>query len=153
MRQPWPSSLPPHMLLKNLEDLLRAGGHLVDEVAAIEIETLGPQKTSARMPFHHGDPGLEPIGKHRAAAGFHQRHILELVPGQYGAFARAAEDHAIVAELEPGPDRAAHRQKADDRRRDRRPPDAASGGEEDDAAQLGDAGEGQEKYPRKSRVD
>src|SRR5438128_7309575 len=103
--------------------------------------------------LHNGDPGLEPIGKHRPAAGLDQPDRGDLIPGQERAFPRSAKDDAFLHELETWSHRAAHGEEPDQRRRDRRPPDAPTGQQQQQAARLGDARQREEQCPGEPRVD
>src|SRR5438477_5950637 len=147
------SSSGTQVLLEPVEDLLRGLRHLVDEVPAVEVEALRPQKARAGVALHHRDPGFESIREHRAAAGFDQRDRRDLIPRQERTFAGAPKDHAVAQEFEARTHRAAHGKKPDQRRRNRGPADAPTGEQEQQATHLGDARQWEEERPRKARVD
>src|ERR1700687_3198442 len=52
------SSSSTQVLLESAEDLLRCRRHLVDEIAAVEIEALRAQKSGAWVALNDGAPGL-----------------------------------------------------------------------------------------------
>src|ERR1700730_446893 len=141
------------MPFEDLPDLLRGRGHLVHEIATVEVEAFGAEETGAGMPLHHRHARFEPVGQHRPPAGFDQRDGGDLVPGQQRALTGTAEDHPVVAEFEAWSHRTAHRKKADDGRHHRAPADAPATEQEDDATQLGHAGKWQEERPRHAGVD
>src|SRR5207253_8160707 len=103
-----PELRPLEVRLEQLEDLLGAGSHLVDEVAAVKIEPLRPQKPGTGMALHYRHAGLQPVGEHRPTAGFDQPHGGDLVPGKQRALAGAAEDHALVHSFKTRSHRTAH---------------------------------------------
>src|SRR3984893_16064208 len=147
------SSSGTHVLLEAAEDLLRCRRHLVDEIAAVEIEGLGPKKAGAGMARRDGDPRREPIREHGAAAGLDQGDGGDLIPREKRALVGPAEDHAFIRELEAGTHRAAHGEEPDQRRRDRRPADASTGEQQERAPHLGDTRQRKEQRPGETRVD